>query len=142
MRRQVGFTMIELMIVVAVVAILAIIALPMYSEQSRKGKRAEAAQALGDMQLRQESWRADHPTYGVLNDLTGSAAASTSYNNGLKYYTVSVAGNTATAYTLTATRKGEMVSDPNCGNFTMTMVAGVGTKGVSTGDVDHCWRNK
>ena len=73
MRREVGFTLIELMIVVAVVAILALIALPMYSEQMRKGKRAEAAQALGDMQLRQESWRADHPTYGVLDDLTGSA---------------------------------------------------------------------
>jgi len=140
MRREIGFTLIELMIVVAVVAILALIALPMYSEQMRKGKRAEAAQALGDMQLRQESWRADHPTYGVLNDLTGSAAASTAFNNGLKYYTVSVAGNTATAYTLTATRKGVMTSDPKCGNFTMTMTAGVMTKGISTGDADYCWR--
>jgi type IV pilus assembly protein PilE len=142
MRREVGFTLIELMIVVAVVAILALIALPMYSEQIRKGKRAEAAQALGDMQLRQESWRADHPTYGVLDDLTGSSANTTAFNNGLKHYTVSVSGNTGTGYTLTATRKGEMVNDPKCGNFTMTMAAGVVTKGVSTGVTDYCWRNK
>lgn len=149
MRRQIGFTLIELMIVVAVVAIIAIIALPMYAEQIRKGKRAEAAQALGDLQLRQESFRADHPIYGDTTsnsdttNVLGSTANVTSYNNGLKHYTVSVTGApTATGYTLTATRKGEMVSDPKCGNFTMTMVSGVVTKGVSTGDVDYCWRNK
>ncbi len=147
MRRQVGFTMIELMVVVAVVAILAIIALPMYGEQSRKGKRAEAAQALGDLQLRQESFRADHPIYGDTTtdsdtaNVLGSVANVAAYNLGLKYYTVSVTGTpTATGYTLTATRKGEMTSDPKCGNFTITMVAGVVTKGVSTGDADYCWR--
>ena len=140
MRRQRGFTLLELMIVVAVVAVLAMIALPMYGEQSRKGKRAEAAQALGDLQLRQESWRADHPTYGALNDLTGSAAASTSYNTGLKYYTVSVSGNNDVGYILTATRKGELATDPKCGNLTLTMASGVVTKGVSSGDAKYCWR--
>ena len=35
-----------------------------------------------------------------------------------------------------------MVNDPKCGNFTMTMAAGVVTKGVSTGTADYCWRNK
>jgi type IV pilus assembly protein PilE len=146
MRREVGFTLIELMIVVAVVAILAMIALPMYTEQTRKGKRAEAAQALGDFQLRQESFRAEHPTYGdtttnsTATNVLGSVANVTAYNAALKNYTVSVSGNTATGYTLTATRKGEMTSDPKCGNFTMTMVAGVVTKGVSTGDADYCWR--
>ena len=83
MRREVGFTLIELMIVVAVVAILALIALPMYTEQMRKGKRAEAAQALGDMQLRQESWRADHPTYGDARSTSPAAPRTrTAYNNG------------------------------------------------------------
>ena len=57
--RPVGFTLLELMIVVAVIAILAIIAVPSYIEQVRKGKRAEAVQAIGDIQLRQERWRAD-----------------------------------------------------------------------------------
>jgi type IV pilus assembly protein PilE len=139
-RRQVGFTLIELMIVVGVVAILAMIALPMYAEQTRKGKRAEAAQALGDMQLRQESWRADNPLYGTMDNLTGSAGQTTAFNNALKHYTVSVAGNDATAYTLTATRKGDMATDPKCGNFTLVMNAGILTKGVSAGDTAYCWR--
>src|SRR5689334_6985613 len=111
-RSQIGFTLLELMIVVAVIAILAIIGLPMYTEQVRKGKRAEAARALGDLQLRQESWRADHPTYGNMTganaaagNFMGNVANVTNFNNGLKYYTITASGNTATQYTLTATRK-------------------------------------
>lgn len=143
---QKGFTLLELMIVVAVIAILAMIALPMYSEQVRKGKRAEAVQAIGDIQLRQERWRADHSSYATLDQLTGSAANSTAYNNGLNYYSIGITNNTATDYTITATRKGDLANDPKCGNFTLTRdivaPATVPTevKGVSAGDVAYCWR--
>ena len=134
--RQAGFTLLELMIVVAVIAVLATIALPMYAEQIRKGKRAEAVQALGDFQLRQEKWRAEHATYGTLTDL----APAGTYNNSLKFYNVGVSGNTGTAYVITATRKGDLANDPKCGDFTMTMAAGVVTKGISSGDLAYCWR--
>lgn len=147
--RSAGFTLLELMIVVAVVAILAALALSSYTEQIRKGKRSEAVQALGDVQLRQERWRSENPTFGNTTDasavtplanLFGSVANVTSYNSGLKYYNISITGNTGTAYTATATRKGDLASDPKCGNFTITMTAGVATKGISSGDVDYCWR--
>ena len=143
---QKGFTLLELMIVVAVIAILAMIALPMYSEQVRKGKRAEAVQAIGDIQLRQERWRADNSSYATMDQLTGSAANTTAYNNALNYYNVSVSNNNATDYTITATRKGDLANDPKCGNFTLTRdivaPATVVTevKGVSAGDVAYCWR--
>lgn len=142
-----GFTLIELMVVVAVVAILASIALPSYIEQVRKGKRAEAIQALGDLQLRQERWRADRPSYGnttgadeAAGNLFGTVANVNDYNGGLKYYNISATGNSATGYTLTATRKGELANDPRCGNFTLTLLNGVVTKGISSGDVKYCWR--
>ena len=143
---QKGFTLLELMIVVAVIAILAMIALPMYAEQVRKGKRAEAVQAIGDIQLRQERWRADHSTYATLDQLTGSVANSTSYNNALRYYSIGVSNNNATDYTVTATRKGDLQNDPRCGNFTLTRdIVAPATivtevKGVSAGDVAYCWR--
>lgn len=143
---QQGFTLIELMIVVAVIAVIAIIAVPSYLEQIRKGKRAEAVQAIGDIQLRQERWRADNSSYATLDQLTGSVANTAAYNSGLKYYTVSVSNNNATDYTITATRKGDLLNDPRCGNFTLTRdivaPATVVTevKGVSTGDVGYCWR--
>jgi type IV pilus assembly protein PilE len=145
--RPAGFTLLELMIVVAVIGILAILAMPSFIEQIRKGKRAEAIQAIGDLQLRQERWRADRPSYGnttganeAAGNLFGSVAAVNTYNGTLKYYNISAINNTGTGYTLTATRKGDLANDPRCGNFTLTMAAGTATKGVSAGDVNYCWR--
>lgn len=145
-KRPFGFTLIELMIVVAVVAVLAIIAVPGYMEQIRKGKRAEAIRAIGDITLREERWRADHPTYGNLDDLTGSAANSTSFNNALQYYSISIASNDATGYVVTATRKGDLSNDPKCGNFVLTQAivapatVASAVKSVTSGDKAYCWR--
>ena len=146
-RSQIGFTLLELMIVVAVIAILAIIGLPMYTEQVRKGKRAEAVRALGDLQLRQESYRSEFPTYGNMTAANRDAGnfmdtpqRASDFNNGLKYYTITASGNSATGYTLTATRKGDLANDPKCGNFQLTMTAGVIGKTVTSGNSDYCWR--
>jgi type IV pilus assembly protein PilE len=148
-KRPLGFTLIELMIVVAVIAILAIIALPQYVEHVRKGKRSEALEAIGDMQLREERWRAEHPAYGVTDDLTGSASNTTALNNARKYYNVSattVAATAGTSYVITATRKGDLANDPRCGNFILTqaIVPPATTpsvvKTVSSGDAAYCWR--
>lgn len=135
--RPAGFTLLELMIVVAVIAILAMIAIPSYLEQVRKGKRAEALQAIGDLQLRQERWRAEHATYGALADLGGA-----SLNSSLKNYTISLNDPPiAGGYTITATRKNDLANDPKCANFTMTVASGAATKGMSDGqNVDYCWR--
>ena len=140
--RNRGFTLIELLVVVLVIAILAALALPSYSEYVRKGKRTEAAATIGDIQLRQERWRADNPLYGTMANLFGSAAGATAFNSSLNYYNISItpATPTGTSYTITATRKGDLANDPKCGNFTVSMAAGVLTKGVSSGDVKYCWR--
>lgn len=150
-----GFTLLELMIVVAVIAILAMLALSSYTEQIRKGKRAEAVQALGDIQLRQERWRSENPTYGdttsasaAAGNLFGSVANVTAYNNGLKNYSISITGTSATGYTATATRKNDLQNDPKCGNFVVrygsqcdgTTAPGSFNKCMTQGDADYCWR--
>ena len=48
-RRSRGFTLIELMIVVAIVTVLAMIAIPSYNSQIRKSRRSEAKTALFDL---------------------------------------------------------------------------------------------
>jgi Tfp pilus assembly protein PilE len=76
-----------------------------------------------------------------MDQLTGSAANTTTYNNALRYYSVGIADNTGTGYVITATRKGDLADDPKCGNFTLTMAAGITTKNVSSGDSAYCWRH-
>jgi type IV pilus assembly protein PilE len=117
-----GFTLIELMIVIAIVAILAIIAIPSFQEQVAKSRRAEAMRGLGDLQLRQERWRSNHTTYGTYANL-GSPVVDN--------YTLSVSGVSGTGYTLTATRAGAQTGD-RCGNYVMTVASGVATKSLAS----------
>lgn len=58
-----GFSILELMIVVAVAAVIAAIAIPSYQEQARKSRRAAATAALIDASSRQEQFFLDNKTY-------------------------------------------------------------------------------
>lgn len=125
MRRQNGFTLIELMVVVAIVAIIASIAIPTYLEQTRKGRRAEAARFVGTLQLQLEQWRAENPCYGRSNvggcpTYTESGTypavpnATTSPN-----YTIAIATATPAGFSVTATPTGAQDGD-RCGVLTAT----------------------
>jgi type IV pilus assembly protein PilE len=129
MKRERGFTLLELMIVVAVIAIIAVIAFPSFKEAIHKGHRAEAHQALNDIALRQEKYRSNNATYGTCDNVVTSC---TSFNSGLTYYTVSVSGNTATGYTLSAAPKGTQTGD-RCGTYTYTMLNGTMSKTAASG---------
>lgn len=61
--RQTGFTLIEIMIVVAIVAILAAVAYPSYTDSIRKGKRAEARAAVMNLLQQQERYQSQMNTY-------------------------------------------------------------------------------
>jgi prepilin-type N-terminal cleavage/methylation domain-containing protein len=58
-----GFTLLELMIVVAIIAVLAIIAIPSYTQYIRKSHRADALQRMQQIALAQERFRAENPGY-------------------------------------------------------------------------------
>jgi len=61
--RKKGFSLVELMIVVAIVAILVALAIPSYTKYIRKANRGEAQQLLLNWANNQEIWRASHTTY-------------------------------------------------------------------------------
>src|SRR5262245_30594465 len=58
-----GFTLIELMIVVAILSILAAVSLPMIYSYIYKSKTVEATGFLNEIKARQESYRADFGQY-------------------------------------------------------------------------------
>ncbi len=60
---QRGFTLIELMVVIAIIGFLTSIGLPAYSNYVKKGKAAEATSALADARVRMEQFYQDNRTY-------------------------------------------------------------------------------
>ncbi len=62
---QKGFTLIELMIVVAIIGILASIAIPSYQDYVKKGRAAEATSTLADLRIKMEQCFQDNRSYAA-----------------------------------------------------------------------------
>ena len=124
--RGAGFTLIEVMVVVAIVAILAAIALPNYGDYIKRSKIVEAISALSDLRVRYEQYFLDNRTYvggcaqfGVvvqaqsksftIDCSVGEAAATYSGTatgvaaNGMSGFTYTVDQTNAKSSTITAT---------------------------------------
>lgn len=69
-----GFTLIELMIVLAVVGVLVAIAFPSYQQSVIKSDRSDGRNALGEVQLAQERYRAANPGEAEYLETIGDAA--------------------------------------------------------------------
>jgi len=100
--RYQGFTLIELVVVMAIVAILFSIAYPSYQSFLMKGKRASAQTFLMDVAQRQQQYLLDNRSYGTLAEIGLTTPADVD-----PYYTITVVvGATAIpSFTATATPK-------------------------------------
>ncbi|MBF0378600.1 MAG: prepilin-type N-terminal cleavage/methylation domain-containing protein [Desulfamplus sp.] len=65
MKKSSGFTLIELMIVVAIIGILAAIAIPNFLSYQCKAKQSEAKTNLGNIRTLQETYFTEYDTYGA-----------------------------------------------------------------------------
>lgn len=146
-----GFTLVDLMIVVAIIALLSVIAFPSYQEALRKVRRAEARAALLQLMQEQERYYSQKGLYMpfVFNDpstegqkfkaYSGVSASSSAYEiSGIK-----CSGETATrsCLTLVATPGTSNVnknySDPVCGKLTLSTNGTKATDPVTTAGI--CW---
>ena len=146
MTKQRGFTLIELMVVLAIVGILAAIAVPSYQDSVQKSRRATAQ---GDLQQFRQAMERHYTkngfsylgaaTAGADNgapDVTTFGSTTSPLEGGRPYYNLIIAAPNANTYTLTATPIGTQANDL-CGTLTLTNTGLRASLGAGT----NCWEN-
>ncbi|MDR1967671.1 MAG: type IV pilin protein [Burkholderiaceae bacterium] len=132
--KQRGFTLIEVVIVIAIVGILGAIALPVYQDYTRRGYRAEARAGL----LRARQWLERAAT------AMGTYPLTEKFPNEMKAvlsgrYAIAVESADGITFTLKATPQGNQTDD-QCGIYTLTNSGLRGANGETSGAiVTECW---
>lgn len=101
-RQTDGFTLIELMIVVAIVAVLAAIAYPAYTNSVIKGKRGQGRAALLDLMQQQERYLTQSGSYVQWTSTSGPVLVNGGTLSSIPFKTYSGDSSTSAAYTLYA----------------------------------------
>jgi type IV pilus assembly protein PilE len=144
-RQEQGFTLIEVMIVVAIIGILAAIAYPSYTEYVNRGRRSQAQAALLEAAQFMQRFYASNGKYDkTIGDvdvsLTGWDRVPRETTSP-QTYTITLSAVSATSFTLQAAPQGAMLHD-KCGSFKMdqTGLKAVTPPSGSSASVTDCWK--
>ena len=109
-----GFSLIELMIVVAIIGLLAAIAIPNYSDYVQRGNASEATANLANLKIRMEQYFQDNKTYA---DTGGLVAPCAPVAGSAEFFSYACTVQTANSFTITAAP----VAGKGMDNFSFTI---------------------
>jgi type IV pilus assembly protein PilE len=143
--RQKGFTLIEVMMVVAIVAILVGIALPAYQNSMMRSNRAPAKGGLMDVMSRQEQYFMNNKSYSTSLANLGLPAAyyiddtgqQVTSSDSKRIYQITLSATAATSYTTTAIPQLSQANDTDCANLSLSSTGVRAESGTLT--TDECW---
>ena len=124
-----GFTLIELMVVVAIIGILATLAYPSYIDSVRKSNRADAKTTMLQVASQEERYYTENNVYGSMTAI-GYTASTVPSQSGRHNITLTTA-NADASYTISAT---PVAADSTCGALTLTNTGLTGSAIAGT-----CW---
>ena len=133
---QKGFTLIELMIVVAIIGILAAVAIPAYQDYIARSQMSEAVNLLGSGKTPLAEYFADKGTWpAALADVMGNTGGK--YTNTITTTGTPTVNGTASAYTLAASMKTSTINSAITGKTVYLATTDNGkTWNCTPGDVD------
>ncbi len=106
-----GFTLIEMLAVVAMTGVLTSIALPSFEGQLQRVRRADVLVSMMQVQAAQERWRSNGARYGSLADI-GTPARSAA-----GHYQLQLVSADEDGYDVLATASGTQARDAGCRNM-------------------------
>lgn len=157
--RERGFSLIELMVVVAIIGIIAAFAIPSYMDSVNRSQRSEATSALVELVAEQERFFTLNGSYAdgfddlaakYSNDADASASV---FQTDTGLYQITLGGQAGCAqtigtitryscftFTATAVSGGAQVDDGDCASFTINQLGRKRAKNsASVYNDDECW---